>query len=265
MTLDSAPIRPPRFRLLGARVDALTVPDLHRIIERAVREDGSAIIAHLNLHGAYLYPRVPAMKALLEKADWVHIDGMALVAWGRLLGHPLRREHRVTYLDWLDPLLAEACGRGWRVFYLGAKPGIAEEGAALLRERYPGLEIITHHGFFDTTAGSAENQAVLHEIARYRPNVLMVGMGMPRQEHWILENADELAAHVVLPCGACIDYVAGALPIPPRWMGRVGLEWLFRLIAEPRRLGRRYLVEPWGLVGAMGRDVRARVAAFRGG
>lgn len=255
-----APRSPFRCRLLGVEVDALTVDDLHRMIDRAVRHGTTTVIAHLNLHGAYLHAREPAMKELLADADAVHIDGMALVAWGRLLGHPLRRAHRITYMDWVDPLMAEATARGWRVFYLGSRPGVAEKGAAVLRNRHPGLQIVTRHGFFDACKASAENAEVLAEIARYRPHVLMVGMGMPRQERWILENRDALAAHAILPCGACMDYVAGALSSPPRWMGRVGLEWLFRLVSEPRRLARRYLVEPWHLAGRMLEDVRERVA-----
>jgi N-acetylglucosaminyldiphosphoundecaprenol N-acetyl-beta-D-mannosaminyltransferase len=77
--------------------------------------------------------------------------------------------------------------------------------------------------------------------------VLIVGMGMPRQQHWTLDNAERLAVNVVSTCGAALDYVAGAIPTPPRWAGRAGLEWACRLAAEPRRLASRYLVEPWGL------------------
>lgn len=170
---------------------------------------------------------------------------MALVFLGKLLGLPLRREQRVTYVDWIDPLMAEAAQRGWRVFYLGSQPGIAERGAKILQEKFSGLQIATAHGYFDANPDSQENQAVLTAIKIYQPHVLMVGMSMPRQEHWVLDNLDSLCANVILPSGAAIDYIAGAVPTPPRWAGRLGLEWLFRLIAEPKRLGRRYLVEPW--------------------
>jgi N-acetylglucosaminyldiphosphoundecaprenol N-acetyl-beta-D-mannosaminyltransferase len=81
----------------------------------------------------------------------------------------------------------------------------------------------------------------------------MVGMGMPRQEHWIVDNFELLGPVVVLPCGAAIDYVAGEIPTPPRWAGRCGLEWLYRLAAEPGRLWKRYLIEPWFVLLLMGR------------
>lgn len=104
---------------------------------------------------------------------------------------------------------------------------------------------MTADGYFDATAGSAENQKMLELINAYQPNVLMVGMGMPRQEHWILDNLESIHANTILTCGACIDYIAGVIPTPPRWMGRFGLEWLSRLLSEPKRLWRRYLLEPW--------------------
>jgi len=88
---------------------------------------------------------------------------------------------------------------------------------------------------------------VTRAIAAFRPDLLMVGMGMPRQEAWVAAHVDALEVPAVLTCGACMDYVAGVVATPPRWAGRVGLEWGFRLIAEPRRLGYRYLVEPWSV------------------
>jgi len=141
--------------------------------------------------------------------------------------------------------------RSWRVFYLGSRPGIADEGARKLIETYSGIDLEYAHGHFDS-AGE-ENQKILERIGSYSPHILFVGMGMPRQEHWILDNLEHLGTAVVLPCGAAIDYVAGEIRTPPRWAGRWGLEWLFRLIAEPGRLWRRYLIEPWLLSALLAR------------
>lgn len=234
--------------MLGITIHALSISQLNALITEAISRNQRWIIANHNLHSIYLYHHDPKMRAFYAKADFTHVDGMALVLLGRLVGLPLRREHRVTYADWTDPLMAEARERGWRVFYLGSKPGVADLGAKILQERFPGLQIATAHGYFDARPDSQENLAVLESINAYQPHVLMVGMSMPRQEHWVLDNLDRLSTNAILPSGAAIDYVAGAVPTPPRWAGRLGVEWLFRLVAEPRRLWRRYLVEPWFLL-----------------
>jgi N-acetylglucosaminyldiphosphoundecaprenol N-acetyl-beta-D-mannosaminyltransferase len=171
---------------------------------------------------------------------------MPLVALGRLYGYPLKREHRVTLADSIHPLMKIAAQRGWRVFHVGSSSYVAEKGAAELRRLYPGLQIDVSGGYFDAQQSSAENQALLRRINAYRPDLLMVGMGMPRQEYWTHENFSQLDASVILSSnGAALDYIAGAVPTPPRWSGRLGLEWAFRLANEPRRLFGRYCVEPW--------------------
>lgn len=236
------------YKFLGIWVNALNISELNALIAEAITSNQRWVIAHHNLHSIYIYHHDPKMPAFYAKADYTHIDGMALVLLGRLLGFPLMREHRVTYADWITPLIAEATQQGWRVFYLGSKPGVAEQAVKILQEKFPNLQMATAHGYFDACPDSQENKAVLDAINAYQPHVLMVGMSMPRQEHWILDNLEQLSTNAILPSGAALDYVAGAIPTPPRWAGQFGLEWLFRLIAEPRRLGERYLIEPWFLV-----------------
>jgi len=233
-----------RFTLLGVVVDPLTIAELNERIAKAVARGERWIIAHHNLHSVYLHHRDPKMRAFFARAHVVHIDGMPLIYWARVLGYPVTKQHRVTYVDWVHPLMATATAEGWRVFYLGGKPGVAARAAEKLRRQYSGLVLETRHGYFTPE----ENDAVLEEIARFQPHVLMVGMGMPRQEHWVLDNLERISANAILTAGACFDYVAGVIPTPPRWMGRMGLEWLYRLWSEPRRLARRYLLEPWFLV-----------------
>ncbi|SEM93481.1 WecB/TagA/CpsF family glycosyltransferase [Lihuaxuella thermophila] len=232
-------------QILGVSVDALTMDDLHRIIGKIVSNDEKAIIANHNLHSLYIYHHDARMREFYKLAKYAHIDGMPIVFLGQRLGFQLERRHRVTYVDWIRPLMKEAVQNHWRVFFLGSKPGVGEKAAELLSSEFPGLKIHTHHGYFDITPESVENQSILEQIRRVNPHLLLVGMGMPRQERWILENLNDISANVILPAGACMDYVAGVVPTPPRWMGQVGLEWLYRLFSEPKRLWRRYLIEPW--------------------
>lgn len=243
------------IKILGVTLHPLTIAQLNGLIAQAVEGGQKWIIAHQNLHGIYLVHRHPSMQAFYKKAKYTHIDGMSLVLLGKFLGFSLEKQQRVTYADWMHPLMAEAADRGWRVFYLGSKPGVAAKGAAILREKFPNLQIETADGYFDASSSSS-NLDILTKINKYNPHVLMVGMSMPRQENWIENNLDQIFANAILPCGAAIDYVAGVVPTPPRWTGKIGLEWLFRLIVEPKRLWQRYLVEPWFLLQLLLIDIK---------
>lgn len=247
-------MKPEPYAFLGIRVGAYTRDDLNACIARAVDNNDHVVIANHNMNSVGLVRRDTRMRQFYEQADITHVDGMPLVPLARALGFPLRREHRVTYVDWVPALMAEAAERNWRVYYLGGKPGVAEQGAEVLRSRHPALAIRVHHGYFDHAPGSRDSREILAEISAYAPNVLMVGLGMPRQEHWVHAHRAEITANAILLAGAALDYVAGAVPTPPRWAGRWSLEWAFRLAAEPRRLGRRYLVEPWPVLGLFIRE-----------
>lgn len=235
-------------QLLGVQVNLLSMSQLNYLIEQIISDDRQNIIANHNLNSVYIYHHNSIMQNFYRLADYVHVDGMALIYLGKLLKLPCKRIHRVTYADWIWSLMVKAEEQGWRVMYLGSKPGIADQGASVLRNIYPSLQIVTQHGYFSLESNNSDNQMVIEKIQSYKPNILMVGMGMPRQEKWILENYAQIKANVILPCGACIDYVAGEVPTPPRWMGKVGLEWLYRLITEPKRLWRRYLFESWFII-----------------
>jgi len=235
-----------RAAFLKITVHPLTISELNDFIAQVcTANQRRCIIANHNLHSVYLTQRDKAMASFYALADRIHVDGMGVVLLARLAGVPLEMWMRVTYVDWLPHLLARAAKEGWRAFYLGSKPGVAERGAENFRQMFPGLQLATHHGYFDTISGSGN---ILSLIDKYQPNILFVGMGMPRQEQWIAENYHQLSSNVILTAGAAMDYFAGAAAKPPRWMGRLGLEWACRLSAEPVRLWKRYLVEPWSLL-----------------
>lgn len=249
------------------------MPEMNKLVERGIRERQRWIIANHNLHSVYLFHRYPRLRKFYSDVNWTYLDGMPLVALGRLYGYPLERKQRVTHADWMGPLMELAAGRGWRVFNLGSPRQVAEKGAAQLRKLYPALQIEVSDGYFDARRDSDENEALVARINAYRPDLLMVGMGMPRQEFWTQENFARLQAHVILSSnGAAFEYVAGAVPTPPRWAGRMGLEWVFRLVNEPRRLFARYLIEPWYILLLLLQDyprnrhgVKLRASAQVGG
>ncbi|MGI9419831.1 MAG: WecB/TagA/CpsF family glycosyltransferase [Geminicoccaceae bacterium] len=249
-----------RTNLLGSDVDFLLGPDvLGRMSDRRGRSERT-IVGYHNLHTLYVTRRQPEIRHFYDKADIIYADGMPLVLWGRFLGLDVTRDHRMTLSSWAPEVLTAFRDRGWRLFYLGATAEACEKGAAAFREMAPGLEIETRDGFFDAAHGSSDNQALLSAIRTFRPDVLMIGMGTPRQERWIIDNLDDLDLPIIWSVGAAIEYFAGTKARPPAIVGRLGLEWLYRLISEPRRLWFRYLVEPAYLTPAMIRDLRRRFA-----
>lgn len=254
---------PARLDMLGVWVNRLDVPALYELIERHIAAGGTTVIGNHNLHSVSLHHADPQMRDFYARADYVFIDGMPLVYVGRLLGMELRRDHRMTSVDWFRRLLPRAVEQGWRIFFVGGRQEVADRAAEILRAQAPGLQLEVTHGFFDARPESEENRALVQRIREYRPHLLVVGMGMPRQERWILQELDRLPPCVVMNLGALMDYVAGAVPTPPRWLSRLGFEWLARLATEPRRLASRYLVEPWSLLPHLARDLwthRSRVS-----
>jgi len=244
-----------RISLLGAEVDLITREGVIQRINELVASQRKAIIANQNLHSLYLMPRNADMAAFYEMADVIEIDSMPLVYWGRLLGFPTSRANRCTYLDWRDQFWRTAADRQWRVYCLGAPDGVAQVAADRLASKWRGVTFRAHHGYFDHAAGSLESQAVIDDINAFEPDVILVGMGMPIQEAWIGRNYAALASGVVLSVGAAFDYEAGLQPPAPRFLGALCLEWAYRLAHQPRRLFRRYMIEPWSLIAPAMRDI----------
>ncbi|HUA15093.1 MAG TPA: WecB/TagA/CpsF family glycosyltransferase [Verrucomicrobiae bacterium] len=244
-----------RHKLLGVTVDAVTHSDLHQVMDEAVAANRRVLIANHNLHSVYLLHHDRRFAAMYDRADCTYVDGMPIIFMARSLGLSLERKHRTTFLDAFEDLVGEVARRNWRLFYLGSKPGVAERGAEILRQRFPGLQIATQHGYFNARPGTAENRRVIETINAFQPHLLMVGMGMPRQEHWTAENLDVLSANAIITSGATMDYFAGEIAVPPRWAGPLGLYGFSRLLNEPGRLWKRYLIEPWFIVGLFLRDL----------
>ncbi len=254
---------PQRLRLLGAEVDLVTPSEVMARASAWVKAGRRAVVANHNSHSLYLLRQDPAMRAFYDRADLIEIDSVPMIAWGKLLGLPVSRAHRCTYLDWREAFWERAAAEGWRVFHLGCRPGIGEAARRTIRARHPQAVLGVRHGFFDMAG--PENEAVLAEIEAFAPHVIFVGMGMPRQEAWIAANLERLPHAVIFPIGAAFDFEAGASKTPPRWTGRIGAEWLFRFLHEPGRLFTRYFVEPWSLIPAAVSDLAHALRPRRAG
>lgn len=235
------PAPQPPVRILGVDVHPVTVEQLHGYIGEKIATGARAQVLNVNAHCLNLTWERRWMREMFRRADMVFCDGFGVLLAARILGSSL--PERITYADWIWEF-ASFCERGgFTLFLLGARPGVAEAARSRLVERFPRLNVVgTHHGYFDKTLGSVENDAVIETINRARPDVVVVAFGMPLQERWLRDNWEALDAHVALTSGAALDYVAGRLRRPPRWMTEHGLEWIGRLAIEPQRLWKRYLV-----------------------
>lgn len=194
-----------------------------------------------------------ALRATIRSADLVTADGIGVVWALRLRG--VRAARRLTGVDLLDAFAARAAVRGYRIFLLGAAPGVAEAASARLHARHPGL------GIAGTYAGSPrreDERDVLDRIAAARPDVVFVAFGSPAQETWIAEHRERLGAAVAIGVGGAFDFIAGRVPRAPEVVRRAGLEWLYRLWREPWRW-RRMLALPRFAVAAIAESVAASV------
>ena len=183
----------------------------------------------------------PAVRALVSGASLVVADGMPLIWASRLRGDPL--PERVAGASLIFTLSEAAAASGKSVYLLGGAPGVPARAAAALGRRYPGLMVAGVHAppfGFDREPGEIE--AIAARLARAKPDIVFVGLGFPKQERVIAALAPGLPAAWFIGCGAAIPFAAGTLPRAPHWMQLLGLEWIHRLITEPRRLFHRYLV-----------------------
>lgn len=240
--------------VLGARVLPLRHTDLFDLIGAAIGSRQRLLLGHHNLHSAYLLSRSPEMRRFFDSADALYIDGISIVLAGRVLGYQLRARDRLTCADWLPAFLSLARDRRWRVFHVGSTSSTAALVRRAFLGMYPGLALETAHGFLPRAGPS--NDATVRAINTFRPDILLVGMGMPLQEGWLVEHWGRLETTVAVTVGGCVEYFVGRNRTPPRWAGPLGLEWLFRLVSDPRRLWRRYLCEPWSVARILRREFK---------
>ncbi|MDE8346347.1 MAG: WecB/TagA/CpsF family glycosyltransferase, partial [Acidocella sp.] len=152
-----------------------------------------------------------------------------------------RRAHRTTPPEWIGAVL-EALGETCSIFWLGGEPDVVVRAARNYEDRFAIRTAGVQHGYFDIVPESVESRDLVRRINLLRPNIILVNMGMPRQEQWLIDNWERLDTGVFITAGALVDHAAGRVRRPPRWVANLGIEWLVRFFKEPRRLWRRYLL-----------------------
>lgn len=240
---------PAALAIRGIRLLNLATDEALAAIEVAVAAGKSTSVAFVNADCVNIAAGDPAYRDDLAKIDWVFIDGVGMRIAGRILGQPVR--DNVNGTD-LFPLLCESLARRRKsLFLLGARPGVAAAAADWVRREHPGVTVAgSHHGYFS----DADEATVLARIRASRPDVLLVALGAPRQEAWITRNLSASGATVAIGVGGLFDYYSGRIPRAPLWLRRLGLEWIYRLLQEPGRLWRRYLLGNAVFVGRIAVD-----------
>jgi len=242
--------------VIGTQVFAAPLDEAVDELERCLAQRDREYVCFANAHLTSTARRDGETARALGDAGMVLADG-APVAWAiRFLTG--ERAQRVAGADVFDELCRRSPAQGYRHFFLGSTPEVLERLVATVEERYPGLEAC---GSFSPPFGPAlfdELPAIAEQINAARPDVVWVGLGAPRQEQWMRAARPLLEAPLVLGVGAVFEFVAGTKRRAPRWMQEAGLEWAHRLLMEPRRLGRRYLVTNTAFSFALARQLLGR-------
>ena len=223
--------------VLGVEVACVDKSQLLKLVLGWCKQQTKRTVMYVNAHCLNLAATHPDYHDLLNKADLVYADGISVVWASRYLGGC--RTHKITGREWIYDLCSLAAQLGVKIAILGGAPGIAQKAAQNLVNLYPNLQIVSiAHGFLS----EQEEQDYFRNLAELTPDVLFIGMGTPKQERWIMQNRPIIAAPVCWAIGATFNYVAGVEKPLPNWLERFQLEWLWRLMMNPKNKWSRYLI-----------------------
>ena len=237
-TQHAGSLQPPktseRIRILELPVDAITYEDWLVMIDRWVQERERLYhVCTVNPEFMMVAQNDPNFRHILQRADLCVPDGVGLLWAAKHRGTPL--PERVTGSDGVPIIAERAAKRGWKLFFLGAAPGVAEQAAAILLEQHPDLQI---SGVYAGSPTAEEEDAIVERINASGADILFVAYGAPQQDKWIARNSPRLQVSMAMGVGGAFDFIAGVIPRAPQWMRNAGLEWLYRLYKQPWRIKR---------------------------
>ncbi|TVQ35798.1 MAG: WecB/TagA/CpsF family glycosyltransferase [Wenzhouxiangella sp.] len=215
---------------------------LEAIERRWIAGETSLRVGHHNLNSLYRVQHDEEVQRFYSGCVSCYVDGVPVIWLMRLAGLPTSGARRFSLMHSLPHVLDWLSRSGRSLFYLGGSRQSVARGRIWIGETWPDLRCDLHHGYFDDDA------VLVETINNFSPDLLLVGMGMPRQESWVVRHQDRLQVGAVFQAGGTLDYYTGLQALPPEALSRAGLGWLYRLLHDPGRLWRRYLLEPWGLV-----------------
>jgi N-acetylglucosaminyldiphosphoundecaprenol N-acetyl-beta-D-mannosaminyltransferase len=229
---------PDSLFILGVRVDAVTFDEVLARIEAFIADGHPHQVVTVNPEFVMTAQSDAEFRRIINDSALALPDGTGVWWASRHLGQPL--PERIPGVDLVERLAALSAARGYRLYFLGAMPGVAERAVETLRARYPGLVVA---GVYAGSPRAEDEADIVARVCAARPDVLLVAYGAPAQDHWIARNLNRLGVPVCIGVGGAFDYIAGVRPRAPHWLRQVGLEWLHRLVTQPWRW-RRMLALP---------------------
>jgi N-acetylglucosaminyldiphosphoundecaprenol N-acetyl-beta-D-mannosaminyltransferase len=229
----------PRFDVLGVQISAVDMAGALAEITRWINEGDRHYVCVTGVHGVMEAQRDETLRLIHNRSGLTTPDGMPMVWAGRYAG--FSGVKRVYGPDLMLAMSERAAQRGWSCYLYGGKEGVADRAAARLVSAFPRLRIVGSYSPPFRALTDPEDIEVIERINGSKPDIVWVGLSTPKQEHWMAAHRDKLTAPVLIGVGAAFDIHAGVVRQAPLWMQRSGLEWLFRMGIEPRRLARRYL------------------------
>ncbi|MGM9525513.1 MAG: WecB/TagA/CpsF family glycosyltransferase [Peptococcaceae bacterium] len=222
-----------RLEILGVGIDRIDSQQALQQIGEFIENGEPHQIVTANAEIIYQASKNEKMRNVINAAQMVTADGSGVVWASRQLGQPLAQ--RVTGIDLVNSICQQSAKEQWKIYILGSAPGVAATAAVNIRNKFPGCNIIgTHHGYFN----AKEEKQILAELEQLKPDVLFVALGAPKQEYWIADHIQKLGIPVAMGIGGSMDVLSGNVKRAPKWMQKMSLEWLYRLLIQPTRFKR---------------------------
>ncbi len=232
---------------MNTEIDNLSMRETLKEIDRLIRKNNNSFIVTPNVDHLVQLERGGELAEAYKKADLILADGKPLIWISKWYKTPIKE--KISGSDLFPRVCALAAKRGYKMFFLGAAEGVAKKAADNLKRRFANLQVVgTYSPPYGFENNIEEMEKIIHMIREASPHILIVGLGCPKQELFILRNKDKLDVPISLGLGASLDFEAGNVKRAPKWMANHGLEWLYRIIQDPKRLAKRYLIDDMKII-----------------
>lgn len=220
-----------KITVLNVNIDALTMEESVSVVEKFITDKIPKYVVTANAEIVMLAQRDQEFAGIIERADLVLPDGAGVVWAARYNGYVV--PERVAGFDLVQQLMIQSAQKGHRIYMFGGAPGVVTKAKETAQSKYPGVNIVgTRHGYFT----ESENSEIIEDIRKCQPDILLIALGVPKQEQWVTKNLTTLGIPVSIGVGGTFDVMAGVMQRAPLWMQKANLEWLFRLMLQPKRI-----------------------------